>query len=62
MFRYRLCTLEGDEVGEATYVLMIEPGEKIIFGNGRRFHVLDVVPFEDEDESLFEGLLQVEAA
>jgi hypothetical protein len=28
----------------------------------RRFRVLDVVPFEEEDESPFVGLLQVEAA
>jgi hypothetical protein len=28
----------------------------------RRFRVLDVVPFEEEDESRFVGLLQVEAA
>ncbi|MGZ4314331.1 MAG: hypothetical protein ACXVRS_00710 [Gaiellaceae bacterium] len=27
-----------------------------------RFRVLDVVPFEEEDESPFVGLLQVEAA
>ena len=29
---------------------------------GDRFRVLDVVPFEEEDESPFVGLLQVEAA
>jgi hypothetical protein len=28
----------------------------------RRFRVLDLVPFEEEDESPFVGLLQVEAA
>ncbi len=28
----------------------------------RRFGVSDVVPFEEEDESPFVGLLQVEAA
>jgi len=27
---------------------------------GQRFRVLDVVPFEEEDESPFVGLLQVE--
>jgi hypothetical protein len=37
-------------------------GELVFFGGGRRFRVLDVVPFEDEDESLFVGLLRVEAA
>jgi hypothetical protein len=29
---------------------------------GRRFRVLAVVPFDEEDESPFVGLLQVEAA
>jgi hypothetical protein len=36
------------------------PGSKRL---GRtRFRVLEVVPFEEEDESPFVGLLQVEAA
>jgi hypothetical protein len=39
----------------------VRPGEEILVGNGRRFRVLDV-PFEEEDESPFVGLLQVEAA
>jgi len=42
--------------------VMIHPGQEILVGNGRRFRVLDVVPFEDEDESPFVGLLKVEAA
>jgi hypothetical protein len=29
---------------------------------GRRFRVLDVVPFEEDDESPFVGLLKFEAA
>ncbi len=37
-------------------------GEEILVGNDRRFRVLDVVPFEEEDDSPFVGLLQVEAA
>jgi hypothetical protein len=41
---------------------MIKPGEEILFGNGRRFRVLDVVPFGAEDKSPFVGLLRVEAA
>jgi hypothetical protein len=41
---------------------MVKVGELLFFGGGRRFRVLDVVPFEDEDESPFVGLLQVEAA
>jgi hypothetical protein len=39
---------------------MIKPGKEILVGNGKRFRVLDVVPFDGEDESPFVGLLQVE--
>jgi hypothetical protein len=35
---------------------------EILLGAGKRFRVLDVVPFEEEDESPLVGLLQVEAA
>jgi hypothetical protein len=52
---------DGDDLGEARYVMMIKPGEEILLGAGRRFCVLDVVPFE-EDESWFVGLLKIEAA
>ena len=62
MFRYRLHSPDGDELGESTYAVMIKPGEEIIAGSNRRFRVLDVVPFEEEDESPFVGLLRVEAA
>jgi hypothetical protein len=63
MFRYRLHSPDGDDLGEATYAVMIKAGEEILFGNGRRFRVLDIVPFEEEEEeSPFVGLLQVEAA
>jgi hypothetical protein len=41
---------------------MIKPGDEIHVGAGQRFRVLDVVPFDEEDESPFVGLLQVEAA
>ena len=41
---------------------MIHPRDEIHLGAGTRFRVLDVVPFEEEDESPFVGLLQVEAA
>jgi hypothetical protein len=62
VFRYRLHSPDGDDLGEATYAMMIKPGEEILLGAGRRFRVLDVVPFEEEDDSSFVGLLQVEAA
>jgi len=61
MFRYRLHTADGDDLGEATYAVLIQPGEEILVGNGRRSRVLHVVPFDKEDESPFVGLLQVEA-
>lgn len=62
MFRYRLHTADGDDLGEATYVSMVKTGEEIFFGNGRRFRVVDVVPFKEEDESPFAGLLEVATA
>jgi hypothetical protein len=60
VFRYRLHSRDGDDLGEAA--MLIKPGEEILLGNGRRLRVLDVVPFEEEDESPFVGLLQVEGA
>ena len=60
MFRYRLHTPDGDDLGEATYAMMIKPGEEVIADKNQRFVVLDVVPFEEEDNSPFVGLLQVE--
>ena len=41
---------------------MIHSDEEIIAGNNQHFRVLDFVPSEEEDESRFVGLLQVEAA
>ena len=62
MFRYRLHSPEGDDLGEATYAVVIKPGEEIIVGNGRRLRVIDVVPIEEDDNSPLAGLLRVEAA
>jgi hypothetical protein len=42
--------------------MQIHAGEEIIAGNAKHFRVLAVVPLEEEDESPFVGLLQVEAA
>ena len=61
MFKYKLHSPDGDDLGEAVYGQMIRPGEEIIAGSNERFRVLNVVPFDEEDESLFVGLLQVEA-
>jgi hypothetical protein len=55
VFRYRLHSPDGDDLGEATYAMMIKPGEEILLGAGQRFRVIDVVPFEEEDESPFVG-------
>jgi hypothetical protein len=41
---------------------MIKPGEEIHGNGGQRLSVIAVVPFEQEDESPFVGLLQAEAA
>lgn len=62
MFRYRLHSTDGDDLGEVTYPARIKVGEELFFGGGRRFRVLDLVIFDEEDESRFVGLLQVEAA
>jgi hypothetical protein len=61
MFRYRLHSSDGDDLGEATYAMMIKPGEEIHGSGGQRLRVLAVVPFEEEQESPFVGLLQVAA-
>jgi hypothetical protein len=37
VFRYRLHSPDGDDLGEATYAIMIKPGEEILLGAGRRF-------------------------
>jgi hypothetical protein len=45
MFRYRLHSPDGDDLGEATYAVMIKPDEEIIAGSnqalprGRRGHL-----------------------
>ena len=57
MFRYRLHSPDGDDLGEATYVMMSSPGEEVLLGAGQPFRVLGVVPFGDEGESAFVGPL-----
>jgi hypothetical protein len=61
MFTYRLHLADGSDVCDATYAVMIYPGEEIIAGSNQRFRVLALLPIEEEDESPFVGLLQVEA-
>jgi hypothetical protein len=62
MFRYRLHSPDGDDLGEATHAMMIKPGEEIHGNGGERLRVVDVDPFDEEDESPFVGMLKVEAA
>jgi len=61
VFAYKLYLADGDEIGEASYIQQIKPGEEILYGNGRRFRVLDIAPFDEEDESRFVAMLKVEA-
>jgi hypothetical protein len=62
MFKYRLHSPDGDDLCEATYPMMIKPGERPSSVMAAGFRVLDAVPSDDDDESAFVGLLQVEAA
>ena len=62
MFTYLLHLEDGSDAGEATHAQMIHPGDEIHLGAGQPFRVVDVVPFEEEDESPFVGLVRVEAA
>jgi hypothetical protein len=68
MFRYRLHSPDGDDLGEATYAQMIKPGEEIFANGNQRFRVIDVVPVidvvrvEEDDDAPFVGMLRVEAA
>jgi hypothetical protein len=59
VFRYRLHSPGGDDLGEATYAMMIKPDEEIIAGNNQHFRVVDVVRLDDE--SPFVGMLKFEA-
>jgi hypothetical protein len=60
--RRRLHLEDGSDAGEATYAQMIHADKESIAGSNQRFRVLAVVPFDEEDESPFVGLLKVEAA
>ena len=55
MFRYRLHSPDGDDLGEATYAMQIHAGEEIHGNGGQGLRVIDVVPFDDADELWFVG-------
>jgi hypothetical protein len=61
-YTYRLHFADGSDAGEVRYAVLVKVGEEILVGNGRRFRVLGVVPFEKEDGLPLVRLLQVEAA
>ena len=58
-YRYRLFEVDRSEASEAHYAVLIEAGEVIFTGDGRKLRVVDVVPVEEEG-SPFVGLLRVE--
>ena len=61
MFRYRLHTPIGEEIGEVVYPFLIEPGEELTVGNAQRLRVIEVVPIEEHgSESV--ALMYVETA
>ena len=59
LYRYRLFEVDGSEAGEAHYAVLIDAGETIWTGDGRKLRVVDVVPVEEEG-SPFVGLLRVD--
>jgi hypothetical protein len=60
-YGYKLHEADGGDAGEAHYAFLVNPGETIIMGAGRKLRVLDVVPVTEED-SPYVGLLKVEPA
>ena len=60
MFRYRLYTADGDELGEATYAEWINPGEMIHFDAGKRLRVL--ASCRSRTRTRLRGFLKVEPA
>jgi hypothetical protein len=63
VYRYRLHSPDVEDLGESTYyAITIKPREEIHANDRERLRVVVVVPFDEEAESPFAGLLQVEAA
>ena len=60
LYRYRLYLQDGSEAGEAHYAVLIQPGETIWTGDGRKLRVVDVAPVE-EGLGEYAGLLRVVA-
>jgi hypothetical protein len=60
-FRYRLFNLDGSEIGDADYALMVRTGDLISTLDGRELRVTALVPL-DNQRSPYTALLQVEPA
>ena len=60
-FRDRIYLEDGSEVGEAVCASVVNPGEVILTGPGRRWLVLELVSTDEESDE-YAGLLRVAAA
>jgi hypothetical protein len=60
IFKYRLHSVDGDDLSESVYAVVIKPGDEIHAKGGEKLRAR-VVAFEGDDHSLA-GMLEVEAA
>jgi hypothetical protein len=60
-FRYRLFDLDGSDIGDADYALMVRPGDLISTLDGRELRVTALVPL-DTEQSPYTALLEVQPA
>lgn len=58
-YRYRVHDVDGTDRGESSFAVLLQPGEMVPLGGGRRMRIVAVIPVE-EDDSPYVGLLQVE--
>ena len=60
-FRYRLFDVDGSDIGDAGYALIVRPGDLISTLDGRELRVTALVSLDDK-HSPYTALLQVESA
>jgi len=60
LFKYRLQTPLGEDIGEASYGFLLEAGEVLTLGD-QRLRVIDVIPLEEQGSEVT-ALLYVETA
>jgi hypothetical protein len=60
-FRYRLFDVDGSDIGDAAYALIVHPGDVISTLDGRELRVTALVPLDDK-QSPYSALLQVQTA